>query len=143
MLKDSLYLDLTDLSGKLFCTFASKALLNTTLAEIQRKYTVMYNKIFILESIDSKEFICTYNIDSTNLSDNVLIPSTILCHRIKAHNVLYTLNALNTLIKVLNNGVADHSFQINWIDYRNSILLTRDKEFVQIHTKIYDILALA
>ena len=142
MLKDSLYLDLTELSGKLFCTFASKALLDTTLDEIQRKYTVMYNKIFILESPETNEYVCTYNIDPTNLSDRVLIPGTILCHRVKAHNVLYTLNALNMLILQLNGGVADHSFPIDWQEFRNSILLTRAKDFVQIHTKISQILNL-
>lgn len=143
MSSDLLFLDPTDLVGKLFCTFASKSELEDTLADIQQKYTIMYNKIFILESLDSDEFICTYNIDPTNLSDNAIIANTILCHRVKANNVLYTLNALNTLIKSLNGGKVDHSYTVNWVDYRNSILLTRGGEFVQVKTKIKDILVLS
>jgi hypothetical protein len=139
MLNELLYLDLQDLSGKLFCTFSSKDNLDTTLADIKQKYTIMFGKIFILESSED-ELICTYNVDSTNISDHVLIANTILCHRVKSHNVLYTLNALNTLIKNLNKGIEDHNFPISWENYKNSVLLTRAGVFVRINTKIKEIL---
>lgn len=138
MLNELLLLDPTDLVGKLFCTFVSKSELDTTLAEIQKKYTIMYGKIFILEG--SEEYICTYNIDPANLADNAMLPNTILCHRVKAHNVLYTLNALNTLIREANDGILDHSYMIDWQDYRNSILLTRNSELWRISTKVHNIL---
>lgn len=141
MLNELLLLDPTDLVGKLFCTFVSKSELDDILSEIQKKYTIMYGKIFVLEG--SQEYICTYNIDPTNLADNSMLPNTILCHRVKAHNVLYTLNALNMLIRRANDGILDHSYAVDWQNYRNSILLTRAGEFVQINTKIHDILVLS
>jgi hypothetical protein len=49
---------------------------------------------------------------------NKLLGNTILLHRKKESNTLYTINALNDLIKSLNKGVLDNTFPINWIDYR-------------------------
>ena len=59
----------------------------------------MYNKIFVLEVKDNNEFVLTYNIEMSNLAS---IPeNTILVHRKKESNTLYTINALNELIKKL------------------------------------------
>ncbi len=35
---------------------------------------------------------------------------------------MYTINALNNLIEDLNDGVLDKSYQIDWQDYRNSVI---------------------
>lgn len=142
MLQYPLSLDPIELAGKLFCTFTTSESLDDMLAEIQRKYTILYGKIFVLESDDSVELICTYNVDSTNLNDNALLKNTILTHRRKETRTLYTINSLNCLIAKLNNGVVDHSFMINWNEYRNCILLTREGEFCRINTKIHRILDL-
>ena len=69
-----------------------------------------------------------------------LIPNTILAHRKKESNTLYTINALNCLIRSLNNDVIDTNYKINWIDYKNSILLTQGDSFRKLSTKIYKIL---
>jgi len=142
MLNELLYLDLQDLGGKLFCTFSSKDTLDSTLSGIKQKYTIMFGKIFVLESSED-EFICTYNVDASNISDKILMANTILCHRVKQFNVLYTLNALNTLIKNLNKGIEDHSYPVSWENYKNSVLLTRAGVFVRIDTKIKDILTIS
>lgn len=142
MLQYPLSLDPTELAGKLFCTFTFKDHLDDSIAEIQQKYTILYSKIFVLEAEDTNEFICTYNVDPTNLSNHILIDNTILAHRRKETKTLYTINSLNALIAKLNNGIVDHSFMINWNDYRNCILLTRNGEFCRINTKIYKILDL-
>lgn len=141
-MNNPLQLDPSDL-GKLFCTFVARDLLDDMLEDIQQKYTILYSKIFVLETSDSFEYICTYNVDSTNLNDNVLIPNTILTHRRKETNTLYTINSLNLLVASLNNGVVDHNYQVNWQDYRNCILLTRQGELCRVNTKIYTILNLA
>jgi hypothetical protein len=60
-------------------------------------------------------------------------------HRRKECNVLYTINSLNKLIESLNGGVRDNSYKVNWKDYENSILLTQKDQFVQLKTKIHDI----
>lgn len=137
-----LSLDPTELAGKLFCTFTSREDLEEMLATIQRKYTILYGKIFVLESDDSDELICTYNVDSTNLNSNALLDNTILTHRRKETRTLYTINSLNCLIAKLNGGIVDHNFMINWDEYRNCILLTRAGEFCRINTKVHRILDL-
>jgi len=130
------------LANKLFATFSKKEDIDETLRVIKDRYTILYNKIFILESKDSDELICTYNIDPGNLSMTTVLPNTILVHRKKESNSLYTINALNTLIKTLNNGYADPNYRVNWNDYRNTILLTNGPDLRKLETTIYKIVNL-
>ena len=125
--------------NKLFCTFTTPDELDTVLSDINRRYTIMYNKIFVLESAQSKELMCTYNIDMGNVSDAPL-PNTILLHRKKESNTLYTINALNALIRTLNNGILDTRYIINWADYKNCILLNTGPELRRLDTAIYKII---
>jgi len=67
---------------------------------------------------------------------------TMRVHRKKQTNTLYTINALNTLIKELNGGTLDTSYRINWTDYRNCILLTKGPELKRVNTKLYKIVEL-
>jgi hypothetical protein len=124
--------------NKLFCTFTTPDELDTVLSDINRRYTIMYNKIFVLESAQSKELMCTYNIDMGNVSDAPL-PNTILLHRKKESNTLYTINALNALIRTLNNGILDTRYIINWADYKNCILLNTGPELRRLDTAIHKI----
>ena len=131
-----------ELANKLFCTFTKKEDIEETINTITGRYTILYNKIFILESKDSDELICTYNIDPGNLSTMSVLPNTILVHRKKETNSLYTINALNTLIKSLNNGYVDPNYRVNWNDYKNTILLTNGPDLRKLETSIYKIVNL-
>jgi hypothetical protein len=135
---ENIFLDL----NKLFCTFTTPDELDSVLSNINRRYTIMYNKIFVLESAQSKELMCTYNIDMGNSSDSPL-PNTILLHRKKESNTLYTINALNALIRQLNNGMLDTRYIINWADYKNCILLNTGPELRRLDTAIYKIVDLS
>ena len=128
------------LMNKLFCTFAKKELLDERLQEINKEYKILYNKIFVLASPESDEYMCTYNIEIEGPNTKIL-PNTILLHRKKDSNTLYTINALNTLIKTLNNGVLDNKFMVNWADYRNAILLTQGDDLRKLNTSIHKIVA--
>lgn len=127
------------MKNKLFSTFTEKEKLEETLNTITYEYTILYNKIFVLESPESQEYLCTYNIEVPEGSTKIL-PNTILVHRKKETNTLYTINSLNLLIKSLNNGVLDHSFKITWENYRNTTLLTQGNELKKLNTKIYKII---
>tara|TARA_R110001583_G_scaffold35506_1_gene118003 strand:+ start:1334 stop:1807 length:474 start_codon:yes stop_codon:yes gene_type:complete len=132
--------NIRDLNNKLFCTFTTLEGLDDLIDGITSKYKVMYNKIFVLHVKSNDEYVCTYNIDQGNISE---IPSnTILVHRKKDSNTLYTINALNELIKRLNGGVVDTRFPIEWKHYKNTILLTQHDELKQLKTKIYKIIEL-
>jgi hypothetical protein len=139
---DNASLSYTENMGqKLFCTFVLQSELDETLNNITKRYTILYNKIFVLKSPQSEELICTYNIDTHN-TVNTPMPHTILLHRKKESNTLYTINALNTLIRSLNGGVLDNKFIIDWINYRNSILLTSGPDIRKLDTSIHTIINL-
>ena len=132
-----------ELANKLFATFSKKEDIEQTLETINGRYNILYNKIFILESKDSDEFNCTYNIDPGNLSTTTVLPNTILLHRKKESNTLYTINALNALVKTLNNGYVDPSYKVEWNDYKNTILLTQGPDQLRkLETTIHKIINL-
>ena len=130
------------MNNRLFCTFATldnfKEITNT----IKSSYVILFNKIFVLESLDGEKIMLTYNVDLGNSSSESLIENTILVHRKKQTNTLYTINALNELLKSLNNGVLDKTFSIEWNNYRNCILLIQAEGFNRINTKIKEIIKL-
>ena len=123
----------------LLCTFTSPKQKRKTLDLIIEKYDILYNKIFLLKNVDNPvELMCTYNISvDENYSE---LDNTILLHRKKATNSLYTINALNALITILNNGVLDTSYQLDWENYRNTMLLTNDEGLKRIQTEVDDII---
>jgi hypothetical protein len=125
-------------NNKLFCTFTDPKNLDVLIEDIKAKYSIIYNKMFVLEIIGKEEYVITYNVEHANVS---YIPeNTILVHRKKESNTLYTINALNELIKKLNGGVVDTRFAINWNHYKNCILLTQHNELNQLNTKIFKII---
>ena len=129
-----------DLNNKLFCTFTSLENLDRLVEDLQSQYTIMYNKMFVLHIKSNDEYVVTYNVDQGNVSS---IPeNTILVHRKKDSNTLYTINALNELIKGLNGGVVDSRFRVDWQHYRNTILLTQQNELKELKTKIHKIIEL-
>ena len=136
--RDFSTLNIGDLNNKLFCTFTTLEELDSLISNLTSTYNIMYNKIFVLHVKSNDEYVCTYNIDQANL--NTLPNNTILVHRKKESNTLYTINALNELIKRLNGGVVDTKFPITWEHYRNTILLTQRDELKQLKTKIHKIL---
>jgi hypothetical protein len=132
--------NLLTMSNKLFCTFSSEQQLDEILSTIQSKYKIIYNKIFVLYSKSQDEYICTYNVEFGNVSN--FLQNTILVHRKKESNTLYTINSLNRLIESLNGGVLDVSFKVNWNDYQNCILLTKGAELKRVNTKLFRIVEL-
>ena len=129
-----------DLNNKLFCTFTDLDNLDTLLEEIKSKYVIIYNKLFVLEIVGKDEYVVTYNVDQGNI--HTIPDNTILVHRKKESNTLYTINALNELIKKLNGGVVDTNYKVDWQHYRNCVLLTQHNELNQLNTKIYKIIEL-
>ena len=127
-----------DLNNKLFCTFTDLEGLDALIEDIQSKYTIIYNKMFVLEIVGKDEYVVTYNVDQGNV--HTIPENTILVHRKKESNTLYTINALNELIKKLNGGVVDTKYKVDWQHYRNCVLLTQHNDLNQLNTKIYKII---
>tara|TARA_Y100000592_G_scaffold7671_1_gene10825 strand:- start:3028 stop:3420 length:393 start_codon:yes stop_codon:yes gene_type:complete len=130
------------MNNRLYCTFTTLDDYEKVLNTVQTSYVILFNKIFVLESLNEEKIMLTYNVDMNNSSKDSMVDNTILVHRKKQTNTLYTINALNELIKSLNNGVLDKKFPIEWNNYQNCILLIQAEGFNKIDTKIKDIINL-
>ncbi len=130
------------MNNRLYCTFTTPDEVDEIINKIKSSYVILFNKIFILESVDDDKLMLTYNIDLGNSVNEFIVDNTILVHRKKHTNTLYTINALNELIKSLNNGVLDKKFVINWDNYKNCILLIQADGFSRINTKVKKIVNL-
>ncbi len=128
-----------DMSNKLFCTFVEFSDIDSEIETIIQSYNILYHKIFVLKYTEEgvEKYVCTYNVDTNNILS--FLDNTILVHRKKFTNTLYTINALNELIKELNNGRLDESYDVNWNNYRNTLLLTKGTDLFKFTTFLHNI----
>ena len=131
------------MNNRLYCTFATLDNFEEVINTIQSSYVILFDKIFVLESLDGEKIMLTYNVDINNSTKDSMVNNTILVHRKKQTNTLYTINALNELIKELNNGVLDKKFPIEWGNYKNCILLVQTEGYNRIDTKVREIINLS
>ena len=85
------------------------------------------------------ELYVTYNIN-TDYKPEVPLEDTILIHRKKESNTLYTINALNQLVKEENGGILDKNFIIDWNKFKNSIILTNTDGTKRIQTRVFEVI---
>ena len=125
---------------QLLCTFSTRDRLDDILELIIECNDILYDKVYVFQNLsEPNQMICTYNV--TYEDDYVAedIPNTISLHRKKQTNTLYSINALNEVIRELNGGVLDKRFPVPWEDYQNSLLLTNDAGLNKIPTKLHKI----
>lgn len=129
--------------SQLLCTFTKRNMLYDTLDLIVDYHDILFNKIYVFQNEDSyHQMMCTYNVEDTG--DNFIAnEDTISLHRKKHSNTLYTINALNELIRKENNGILDKKFPIKWENYRNRLLLTNKEGFTIIPTRVYSIITVS
>jgi len=128
---------------QLLCTFTNQKSLEQTSHDITKNFNIIFDKIYVLQNEDkNKELICTYNVDQDEKIDFNSVDNTISLHRKKLSNTLYTINALNELIKTINNGVLDTRYQVPWELYKNMILITNKDGLQRIPTRILKIINL-
>lgn len=106
---------------QLLCTFTHMDRLTSCISMIYTTYNsagvANMECYFYVSSPDN--VICIYTTNPTHRR----LKDTISINRKKKTNTLYSINALNGLIRHLNNGILDKSYRINWYDYPNSLLL--------------------
>tara|TARA_Y100001937_G_C7015700_1_gene283093 strand:- start:122 stop:535 length:414 start_codon:yes stop_codon:yes gene_type:complete len=124
---------------QLLCTFTRQTRLTETIDVIVSCNDILFDKIYVFSNQeDTTQLMCTYNIEFTdNFEEN--IENTISLHRKKQSNTLYTINALNEVIRSKNNGVLDKSFQVDWNEFQNTLILTAESGLNIIPTKIHQI----
>jgi hypothetical protein len=110
----------------LLATFVRTQNINDVVDTISQNFDVVGNKLFMLQDVANKhKKIITYNINKDRdvvFSD--IIQNTISLHRKKETNTLYTLNALNEVVKEQNDGELNKSFSVDWNVYKNTLLIT-------------------
>ncbi len=125
---------------QLICIFVTEEELDHVVEMIAKTYTVASNKLFILSIENSNEFICSFNVEKG--FQRKQLSGAMLVHRKKETNTMYTINSLNALIKLENDGILDSSFSVDWSKYKNSLLVTSNNELKVLATKIYQIINL-
>ena len=112
-----------------------------SVAKILKTYTISNNVIYVLENTSSpNSYCCTYNVEIDSSFVGEIPNFTISLHRKKGTNTLYTINALNILVKELNGGTVDPSVQVPCEKYKNTILVTAYGKLKIIPTKLYKIM---
>jgi len=120
---------------QLLCTFSNSKDFRETADAIKKFYEVYSNRIFAFcNSKNPKELYLTYNVLNMQ-KDAPKFPNTILIHRKKQTNTLYTLNAMNRLIEE-ENGSVDNTYIVEWQLYNNSLIITGDVSVRIIPLKI-------
>ena len=92
--------------------------------------------IFILDSENENEVFITFN-----TSYNFRMGGYIKVNKNKSTRTIFTIDALNALA-VREIGKISRDFVPDWEEYRNSLLIIRDGEVVQIRTKLKEIIKL-
>ncbi len=125
------------MNTQLLCLFTYKNELETSLDFIMSNYTLVNPNVFVLESklIDTELFI-TFNVEKGSAPIDSKW-KTILVHRKKQSNTIYTINALNEVVKSKTGGMLDNSYMIDWEEFRNCILTTSNLGYKKIPTKVH------
>ena len=110
------------MGSQLLCTFTTLQELPSCIAKIHTTYQVdCVSNMKCYQYVEAlNRIVCVYNTTSTRsrLSDTITI------NRKKETETLYSINALNTLIYELNNGVLDKNYRIDWTQYKNTLMLS-------------------
>lgn len=125
---------------QLLATFSYMKKLEKTIRAITENYDVVGN-IFVLQNTEEKnQLACTYNIELMQEHGSFSVVNTISLHRKKHTNTLYTINAVNEIVRLLNDGDIDPTFELDWEKYKNCILVTNENGLRKIPTQIYKII---
>lgn len=125
------------MNTQLLCLFTTKQDLDNSVNFVLESYTLTNPNVFILESkLKPEENFITFNVakGSSAIDSNW---KTILVHRKKQSNTIYTINALNEVVKSKTGGMLDNSYMIDWDEFRNCIITTSSIGYKKIPTKVF------
>jgi len=111
---------------QLLCTFTYIDKLPYCIGEIYKTYTVeAVSNVKCYSYVEEpNNVVCIYNVEGSTKR----MKDTISINRKKETNSLYSINALNSLIRSLNGGVLDKTYRIDWTHYQDMLLLS-DSEY--------------
>jgi len=125
------------MNTQLLCLFTIKEELDKSVEFVLNQYILTNPNVFVLENKTNEgELYITFNVEKGSSA----IPSdwkTILVHRKKQSNTIYTINALNEVVKSKTGGVLDNSYMIDWDEFKNCIITTSSIGYKKIPTKVF------
>jgi uncharacterized protein (DUF1015 family) len=125
---------MTDKDSQLLCTFSKLSSFVGEIESIEKFYSIVGRRIYVLQNLDCfDDILLTYNVSAT---EGKYYPQTISIHRKRDHNVLYSINALNELVKMENSGEFSPTLIIDWSKYRNTLITTKDGKLKITPTKL-------
>lgn len=125
------------MTTQLLCLFTIRPELDHSVDFIVTNYVIVNPNVFVLESkVRPEELFITFNVEKGSAPIDSQW-KTILVHRKKQTNTIYTINALNEVVKSMTGGQTDNSFAIDWEEFQNCILTTSNIGYKKIPTKIH------
>jgi len=125
------------MNTQLLCLFTTKEEIDIAKDFILKNYTLTNPNVFILENKSKPdEFFITFNVQKGSAPIDSQW-KTILVHRKKQSNTIYTINALNEVVKSKTGGMLDNSYMIDWEEFRNCIITTSNLGYKKIPTKVF------
>ena len=125
------------MNTQLLCLFTTKEELNIAQEFVLKNYTLTNPNVFVLENKSKpEEAFITFNVEKGSAPIDSQW-KTILVHRKKQSNTIYTINALNEVVKSKTGGIVDNSYMIDWEEFRNCILTTSNLGYKKIPTKVF------
>lgn len=122
----------------LLASFIYKEKLEWFINHLDTEFNIQKNRVFGYENlIDDNKIIITYKItlkDGQRLNLKESFPNAVIIH--KRGDALYTINALNELIKIkFGDEIDAKSVKINWSDYQNKFILLDNKKLTLLNIK--------
>ena len=120
----------------ILATFIFEERLEWFINYLETKFSIKKDKLFIYKNLDDEsKIIVTFKLvvsKEKRLNFKELFPSAIPVH--KKGDTLYTINALNKLIEVSNDGSLGNidykSVKIDWNQYQNKLILAKGNELM-------------
>ena len=123
-----------DKNGQLLCTFSNLKSYQSEISALTKVYSIIGDRIYVLSNVEhTDEIFLTFNGKKLGQAYH---PRTISVHRKKDYNVLYSINALNELVRMENQGNFSSQVNINWEKYRNSLITTKEGKLKITPTKL-------
>ena len=125
------------MNTQLLCLFTLKNELDISVDFVLNNYTLTNPNVFVLENkINEGELYITFNVEKGSSAIDSKW-KTILVHRKKQSNTIYTINALNEVVKSKTGGILDNSYMIDWDEFKNCIITTSSIGYKKIPTKVF------
>ena len=129
--------------GVLLGTFVTgdDEVVDEVVQKILNTFSLTNKYIFVLKNKDEEnKTLLTFNAEQDREAFKKMNYFTLRLHRKKQSNTLYTINGLNLAIAADNNGETGKHLKLDWEKYKNTILLSYNRELKTINLDLDKIL---